>query len=166
MYKLVVSLFFVLLVTGAQPSAAYVVQENPGSKPSKEENGDRDLPAKLVLLGPEAEERLEITNPAAVFEVMKAIENANQTDRTEDKGEKLGTLELKENKWMAIHYSKDRSSVLFEWEEKTSFMERRKFFALFQAERKAEPLPPGEGGDVQPIPPADGVHSDDIIPLP
>lgn len=166
MYKLVVSLFFVLLVIGAQPSAAYVAQENLGSKPFAEEDGDRELPAKLVLLDPDAEESLEITSPAAVFEVMKAIENADQTERTEEKGDKLGTLELDENKWIAIHYSKDRSSVLFDWEKKTSIMERKKFFALFQAERKAEPLPPGEGGDVQPIPPADGVHPDDIIPLP
>ena len=166
MYKLVLSLFFVLLVIGAQPSAAYVAQEKQGSKTSVEEGDDRDLPAEIVLRSPDVKRSVEVTKPTAVFEVMKAIENANEPDGTEVKGDKLGTLEIDGDKRIAIYYSKDRSSVLLEWEEKRSVMERKKFFALFQPEVKADPLPPGEGGDVQPIPPGEGMDPDDIIPLP
>jgi hypothetical protein len=165
MYKRISSLLFVLLIIGAQPSAAYVAQENQGGKTSVEVGSDRDLPREMVLWDPAAKQSIEITNWKSIFEVMNAIENAGQVVEAEGKGDKLGTLELDERKRMAIYYSKDRSSVLLEWEERTKVMDRRKFFALFQSEGTADPLPPGEEKDVLPLPPGEGVHPDDFIPL-
>jgi hypothetical protein len=165
MYKLVLSLFFVLLVIGAQPSFAYVAEEDQGNKVSVEENGDKDLPVEIVFWDPAAKRSIEVTNPNAVFEVMKAIEDADKPDETQVQGDKLGILGIDEHKWMAIYYSKDRNSVILEWEETVKVIERKKFFALFQSEVTAEPLPPGEEKGFLPLPPGEGVHPDDFIPL-
>ncbi|GEN52767.1 hypothetical protein [Halobacillus faecis] len=161
MKKLTLVIIFLLL--GAMPVDAFLVKEE-----ALEQSRDVDLiqvPSTIILHDSEMKRKVEVESIKEMVTIMEGIYGAAPVKGEWTKREKLGTLDFGDEELIHIYYGEDRENVYLVVNEETTFMSRKAFFELFYASIHIRPLPPGEGGDVQPLPPAPSIQPDDFLSL-
>ncbi|MYL70396.1 hypothetical protein GLW00_06035 [Halobacillus litoralis] len=154
----------VLVLFGAMPVDAVVVKEEKAVERSK--NVDvTQVPSTLVLYDTEMKRRIQIESVEGIMRITEGVNKAAPVKGRWTKSEKLGTLDFGDEEMIHIYYGDERENVYLISEEETVFMSRIHFFDLFYRSVNSLPLPPGEGGDVQPLPPGQPVQPDDFLPL-
>ncbi|MGR9050710.1 hypothetical protein ACQ4XT_18905 [Halobacillus faecis] len=145
---------FMLVLLGATPVDAYVLKDE-ALEGSREVEFTR-LPSTIILHDSEMKRMIEVESIKEIRAITEGIDGAASVDVRWTKGEKLGTLDFGDEEMIHIYYGTDRKTVYLQTDEETRSMSRSAFFHLFYPSIHSRPLPPGEGGDVQP---------DDFLPL-
>ncbi|MBX0356980.1 hypothetical protein [Halobacillus sp. Nhm2S1] len=161
MKKLTFVIIFVLF--GAMPVDAFVVKEE-----ALEQSRDVDftqVPSTIILHDSEMKRKVEIESIKEIVTIREGVYEAARVKGEWTKNGKLGTLDFGDDELIHIYYGKDRENVYLDVGEETTFMSRTAFFELFYPIIHSRPLPPGEGGDVQPLPPAPSIQPDDFLSL-
>ncbi|SDN95865.1 hypothetical protein SAMN05421677_10254 [Halobacillus aidingensis] len=154
-----------LVLIGAMPVDAYVVKEDTIVVEKSNHLDATQLPSIVILYDSEMKRKIEVESIKEIMTITEGIKGASSVKGEWAKGEKLGTLDFGNEELIDVYYGKDRENVYLLGNAETMSMSRKDFFSLFYPSIHTRPLPPGEGGDVQPLPPGQTVQPDDFLPL-
>ncbi|REJ10925.1 hypothetical protein [Halobacillus trueperi] len=159
------TLVMMLVLIGAMPVDAYVVKEDTIEVEKSKHLDVTQLPSNLILYDSEMQRKIEVESIKEIMTITEGIQGASPIKGEWAKREKLGTLDFGNEELIHIYYGEERENVYLLVDEETMSMSRKDFFDLFYSSIHSRPLPPGEGGDVQPLPPGKTVQPDDFLPL-
>lgn len=154
-----------LVTLGAAPVDAYLVKKEAVEVEKSKHVNATPLPSTIILYDSEMKRKIVVESTEEMMTVTEGIQNAPSITEEWTEGEKLGTMDFGDEELLHIYYGKERNNVYLLGDEEIKVMSRKDFFSLFHPSFHSRPLPPGKGGDVQPLPPGRAVQPNDFLPL-